>query len=69
MEAAYHSIGAFLAVNVCHSSKAALSQSCHLTLIVNPVARLSTDEFFTMCDVHLEHERTSQTACLQRRHE
>ena len=69
LEVAYHSIGAFLAMNTCHSSKATLSQSCHVALFVNLVARSSTDEFFTLCDVHLEHERTSQAACLQRRHE
>ena len=70
LEAAYHhSIGAFLAMNMCRSSKAAVSQSCHFALFVNPVARSSTDEFFTLCDVHLEHERTSQAACLQRRYE
>ena len=69
LETAYHhSIGAFLEMSVCHSSKAALSQSCHFALFVNPVARSSTDEF-TLCDVHPEHERTSPAACLQRRHE
>ena len=70
LEAAYHhSIGAFLAMNMCHSSMAALSQSCHFAVFVNPVARSSTHEFFTLCDVHSEHERTTQAACLQRRHE
>ena len=54
---------------MCHSSKAALSQSCHFALFVNPVARSSTDEFLTLCDVHLEHERSSQAARLQRKHE
>ena len=69
-EAAYHhSIGAFLALGTCHSSKAALSQSCHFALFENPVARSSTGEFFTLCDVHLENERTSQAACFQRMHE
>ena len=66
--ACHHSIGVFLAMGMWHGSKAALSQSCHLALFVNPVARSSTDEFFTVC-VHLEHERVSQAACLQRRHE
>ena len=67
LEAAYHhSIGAFLAMNMCHTSKAALSQPCHFALFATPVARSSTDEFFTLCDVHLEHQRTSQAACLQR---
>ena len=47
----------------------ALSQSCHFAVFVNPVARSSTDDFFTLCEVHLEHERTTQAACLQRRHE
>ena len=61
LEAAYHhSIGGFLAVGRCHSSKAALSQSCHIALFVNPVARASTDPSFTSCDVHVEHERVSQ---------
>ena len=47
LEAAYHhSIGALLALNMCQSSKAALSQSCHIAVFVNPVARSSTDEFF-----------------------
>ena len=70
LEAAYHhSIGAFLAMNMCHSSMAALSQSCHFAVFVNLVARSSNDEFFTLCDVHSEHERTTQAACLQRRHE
>ena len=36
---------------------------------MNLVARASTDLFLTLCDVHLEHERVSQAACLQRRHE
>ena len=41
LEAAYHhSIGAMLALSTCHSSKAALSQSCHFA-----VFRSSTDEF------------------------
>ena len=61
--------GSFLAMSMCHRSMAALSQSCHLVLCVNPVARASTDQFFTLCDVHLEHERVSQATCLQRRHE
>ena len=47
LEACHHSIGAFLAMNTCHS-KAALSQSCHFALFVNPVARSSTNEFFTL---------------------
>ena len=51
-----------------HSSKAARSQSCHFAFFVNPVARSSTDEFFTLCDAHLEHERMAQAASLQRRH-
>ena len=66
LEAAYHSIGGYLAMSTCHSSKAALSQSCHFALFVSPVARSSTKQFFTLCDVHLEHERASQEACLQR---
>ena len=70
LEAAYHhSICAFLAMNMCHSSMAALSQSCHFAVFVNLLARSSTDECFTLCDMHLEHERTTQVACLQRRHE
>ena len=70
LEAAYHhSIGALLAMNTCHSSKAALSQSCHFAVFMNPVARSSTNEFFTLCDVHMEHERTALVTCLQRRHE
>ena len=69
-EAVYHhSIGGSLAMSMCHSSKAALSQPCHFAVFVNPVARSSTDQFFTLCDVHLEHERVSQAARLQRRHE
>ena len=53
LEAAYHhSIGAMLALSMCYSSKAALSQSCHFAVFVNPVARSSTDEFFTLCDAH-----------------
>ena len=36
---------------------------------MNRVARSSTDEFFTLCDVHLEDECTSQAACLQRSRE
>ena len=68
-EAAYHhSIGAFSAMSMWHSSKAALSQSCHCALFVNLVALSSTDEFFTVCDVHLKHERSSQAAFLQRRY-
>ena len=56
LEAAYHHrIGGFLAMRNCHRCKAALSQSCHFALFVNPVARASTDQFFTLCDVHLEH--------------
>ena len=55
-------------MNMCHS-KAALSQSCHFAVFVNPLARSSTDLFFTLCDVHLEQERTPQAVCLQRRHE
>ena len=46
LETAHHSIGAFLALGMFHSSKAALSQSCHFALFVNLVARSSTDEFF-----------------------
>ena len=70
LEAAYHhSTGALLALNMCHSSKAALSQSCHFAVFVNPVARSSTDEFYTLCDAHLERERMAQAASLQRRHE
>ena len=70
LEAAnHHSIGGNLAMIMCHSSKAALSQSCHFALIVNPVARSSTDQFLTLCGVHLEYERVSQAACLQRRQE
>ena len=65
----HHSIGAMLALSMCHSSKAALSQSCHFAVFVNPVARSSTDEFFTVCDAHLEHERMAQATSLQRRHE
>ena len=39
---AHHSIGAvLLALSMCHSSKAARSQSCHFALFVNPVARSS----------------------------
>ena len=69
LEAAYHhSIGELLAMNMCHSSKAAPSQSCHFAVFVNPVARSSTHKFFTSCDVQLQHERTAQAACLQRRH-
>ena len=69
LEAAYqHCIGGFLAVSTCHSSKAALSQSCHLALFVDPVARSSTDQFFTLCDVHLDHQGVSQAPRLQRRH-
>ena len=69
-EAAYHhGIGGYLAMSMCHGSKAALSQTCHLALFVNPVARASTNLFLTLCDVHLEHERISQAACLQRRRE
>ena len=49
--------------------RSALSQTCHFALFVNPVARASTDCFFTFCDVHLEHERDLQATCLQRRHE
>ena len=37
---------------MCHSSKAALSQSRQFALFVNLVARSSTDEFFTLWDVH-----------------
>ena len=44
------------------------SKSCHFALFVNPVARSSTDEFFTLCGAHL-HERTAQAASLQRRDE
>ena len=70
LEAAYHhSIGGYLAMNMCHGSMAALSQTCHFALCVNPVARASTDLFFTLCDMHLEHERVSQEACMQRRYE
>ena len=70
LEAAYHhSIGAMLALSMCHSSKAALSQSCYFAVFVNLVARSSTDQFFTLCDAHLEHERAAQAASLQRRHE
>ena len=48
LEAAYHhSIGGFLTMSTCHRSKAALSESCHFALFVNPVARTSTDQFFT----------------------
>ena len=58
LEAAYHHrIGALLALNVCHSSKAARSQSCHFGVFVSPVARSSTEEFFTLCDAHLEKRR------------
>ena len=53
-------------MNMCHSSK---SQSCHSAVFVNLVARSSTDEFFTLCHVHLEHGRVAQAASLQRRHE
>ena len=52
--------------NRCHSSKAALSRSCHFALFVNPVARSSTDEFFTLCEVHLDwitNARRRQHAC------
>ena len=70
LEPAYHhSIGGYLAMSMCHSSKAALSQSCHFSLFVNPVARSSTDQRLTLCDVHPEHERVSQAAFLQRKHE
>ena len=70
LEAAFHhSFGGFLAMCMCHRSKAALSQSCHLALFVNAVARASTDRFFTFCDVHLARECDSQATCLRRRHE
>ena len=70
LEAAYHhSIGSCLDLSPCHRSRSALSQSCQFTLFVSTFARASTDPFFTLCDVQLEHERTSQAACLQRRHE
>ena len=52
-EAYQHSIGGYLAMSMCHSSKAALSQSCHFALFMNPVARSSTDQFLTGSDVHL----------------
>ena len=42
----------------------------HVATAARPLCRSrATSEFFTLCDVHLEHERTSQAACLQRRHE
>ena len=70
LEAAYHhSIGGCLPMSMCHGTKAVLSQTCHFALFVNPVARASTDLFLTLCDVHLEHERVSQAACLQHWHE
>ena len=53
-------------MNMCHCSENALSRSCHFAVFVNLVARSSTDVFF---NVHLEHERTAEAACLQRRHE
>ena len=34
-----HSIGALLAMNTCHSSKNALSRSCHFAVFVNSVVR------------------------------
>ena len=36
LEAACHSIGAMLALSTCHSSKAALSQSCHFRGLREP---------------------------------
>ena len=50
-------------------SKAASSQSCHIAVFVSPVVRSSTDEFSTLCDAHVEHERMAQSASLQRRRE
>ena len=35
-----------------------------ITPLRNPVARSSTDRFFTSCDVRLEHERVSQASML-----
>ena len=70
LEAAHHhSIEGYLTMSRCHSSKGALSQSCHFSLFVNLVARSSTDQFSTLCDVRLEHERVPQAATLQRSHE
>ena len=53
----------------CHSSRSALSQSCHFALFVNQLrARpLTASSRYATCN--LEHERVSQAACLQRRHE
>ena len=40
---------------------------CGCGSAVADVPRSSTDQFLTLCDVHLEQERVSQAACLQRR--
>ena len=70
LEEVYHcSIGGDTAMIMCCGGKAALSQSCHFCVFVNPVARVSTDHFFTFCDEHLAQERDSQAECLRRRHE
>ena len=50
-----------------------LQQGCFVAVVPlraswTPVARASTDRFFTFCDVHLAQERDSQSMCLQRRH-
>ena len=70
-EATYHhSIGAVLAMNICHSSRAALPLSCLFALFVNPGGALVHRPVSSLCATcTLEHERFSQAACLQRRHE
>ena len=39
----HYSVGSCMAMMRCHRSTAALSQSCHFAVFVNPVARASSD--------------------------
>ena len=53
----------------CASAGRSLLQSCHFAVFPNPLARSSTDRFFTFCHEHVAQERDSQAERLQRRHE
>ena len=62
--AAYHyDIGEYLAKSMCSRSAAALSQSCHFAVLVNPIERASMDRFFHMLDAAPVCVHAASTAC------
>ena len=62
--AVYHFfIGEYVASYACSRSLAALSQSCHFAVLINPIERASIDRFFHRLDAAPRCVHAASTAC------